>query len=619
MIHVKNINLSFGNQTIFDNVSFTIQQNQKIGLVGANGSGKSTLLKAIADMQNLDSGTIAVENRSAIAYMPQEVVLESEKSVYLEALSTFELLHKLQMESKQLEQQLESSTEQTIIERYAQIHQELEHHDPHKAASETERILTGLGFSEEQKKQPVKQLSVGWKMRLILAKLLLKKANFYLFDEPTNHLDIVAKDWFLNFLKESSSGFLLVCHDRYFLDQLCSEIISLERGKAKRYRGNYSSYEQQRENELATLQSAHDQQQREIKQKKRTIDRFRAKSSKAKMAKSMQKELDKIELITLPPSLKNVNFSFPEVQRAGRIVLRVKNVAHSFGEKKIFKNVTFDIERGQKVAIVAPNGTGKSTLLNLICKQLPLKTGTIEFGYNVKHALFAQDQNRSLNLDETILQNVQSCCTNKSEKIIRSFLGSFLFSGDDVDKKTKVLSGGEKNRVSMACVLLQDANFLLLDEPTNHLDIQSKEVLLKALNAYHGTVLFVSHDRDFVNRVSDHIIDLTPNGAHKYQGDYESYLYQKQHNQKAESFSEKSNEAKNKNVSKKQKYEQRKKDKKLENKINKLEKEIKKLELKFADLEYGTQEFEQNQQQLLEKKQELDSCYEEWETTLNKA
>ncbi|MCK5632259.1 ABC-F family ATP-binding cassette domain-containing protein, partial [bacterium] len=467
MIHIKSLSLSFGEQTVFDKISFAISQDQRLGLVGANGSGKSTLLKIIAGFQKADDGGVSIANDSTFAYMPQEVVLKSSKSVYEEAFSSFEQLYKLQKESIDLEKKIETASNQELIDRYAHIHQELEHHDPHQAISDTKKILNGLGFSQDQQNSPVSELSVGWKMRLILAKLLLKKADFYLFDEPTNHLDIVAKDWFLNFLKESSFGFLLVCHDRYFLDQLCEEIVALEHGQAKRYKGNYSIYEQQRDHNLAVLEKAYEQQQRDIKRRIKTIERFRAKSSKAKMAKSMQKELDKIELITLPPSTKNVNFSFPEVQRSGKTVLKIKDVAHAFGDKKIFDNVTFEVERGQKVALIAPNGTGKSTLFNLICKKLELQTGSIEFGYKVNHALFAQDQNESLDLDFSILQNVQGSCSNKPEKTVRSFLGSFLFSGKTVDKPVRVLSGGEKNRVSMACVLLQDANLLLLDEPTN--------------------------------------------------------------------------------------------------------------------------------------------------------
>jgi len=623
MIHAKNLNLSFGPQAIFTDLSFTIEQNQRVGLVGANGSGKSTLLKAIAGLQHLDSGTISITNQGSIAYMPQDVVLASEKSVQEEAFSTFEKLYALQNEERELENKINMQSTPALAERLAQVHEELLELEPHVCKRKTKEVLHGLGFSQKQQKQPFSQLSVGWKMRLVLAKLLLKDADFYLFDEPTNHLDLVAKDWFLDFLKNSSFGFILVCHDRYFLDQLCQETIALELGKGKRYKGNYSFYEAQREHELVALQNAYEQQQREIKQKTKTIDRFRAKSSKAKMVKSMQKELDKIERIVLPPSPKNVHFTFPPVKRAGRIVLSVQHVAHTFGSQQIFSNATFDIERGKKVALIAPNGTGKSTLFNIISGELPLQKGDVQLGHNVQHALFAQDQNESLNLDETIFENVKECCTNKPESTIRNFLGSFLFSGEETDKKIKVLSGGEKNRVSMVCVLLQDANFLLLDEPTNHLDIQSKEVLLKALHAYEGTILFVSHDRDFINRLATDIIELEPNGTKKYHGDYDSYLYPSYFAPKGASLRQAQDLAPDRLSTPRPRpfkhlHKLRKQSRKLENKIEKLENEITALELKFVDFKYGTPEFLENQSNIKKLHATIQKLTDEWEALQEK-
>jgi ATP-binding cassette, subfamily F, member 3 len=622
MIHAQNLRLFFGNQAVFDDISFTLAPDQRVGLVGANGSGKSTLLKVIARQQSPDSGTVSIVGSATIAYMPQDVVLESSKTVYEEALSAFERMYALQHEALHLEQIIETTKDHHAISRYAEVHEELEHIDTRSALSETKQVLTGLGFSAEQQQSPVAHLSVGWKMRLVLAKLLLKKADFYLFDEPTNHLDLIAKDWFLKFLKESSFGFLLVCHDRYFLDQLCDEIIALEFGKAKRYRGNYSFYEAQHEQELEALYNAYEQQQREIKQKEKTIERFRAKASKAKMAKSMEKNLERIERITLPPSPKNVAFSFPDVQRSGRIVVSVHNVGHSFGNKSIFQNASFEIEREQKVALVAPNGTGKSTLFSIITGQQTLQTGTIELGHNVQPALFAQDQNKSLNGNATILENVQSCCPQKSDQIVRGFLGAFLFSGEDVYKKVKVLSGGEKNRVSMACVLLQDANFLMLDEPTNHLDIRSKDVLLKALQVYNGTILFVSHDRDFVNRLATHIIELTADGTRTYAGNYDAYLYQKglavntsptHQTQQTVLPSEKvSSQVKTNDL------EHKKTIKRIESKVDRIEKEISQHEFKFAELIYGTPAFDKNQETLKRLKQELDELLEEWEKIVPK-
>lgn len=622
MIQAQNVCLSFGEQIVFDDISFTINQHDRIGLVGRNGSGKSTLLKAIAHQQQLDSGSIAISSKKVIAYMPQEVVLESHKNIIDETLSAHVLLQKLLHEIAAIDEQLANHAQNIDLDRYAHLQAELAELNPARIKAEAVRILCGLGFHEDQMEKPVSNLSVGWKMRIVLAQLLLKKADFYLFDEPTNHLDIVAKDWFLEFLKSSDFGFLLVSHEKYFLDMLCTEILELELGKATFYTGNYEKYVVQKEHNLELLRSAQIQQQKEIKQKKATIDRFRASASKARQAQSMIKQVEKIELIELPPSPKTINFSFPPIVQAGRIVLEVNDVSQQFKNKTIFQHASFQIERGEKIAVVAPNGVGKTTLFNLIIGALPLEHGTITYGYNVHPTIFAQDQTKSLDGNKTIFENVIERCPKKTEQTIRSFLGTFLFSNDDIHKKVKVLSGGEKNRVGMVCVLLQDANFLLLDEPTNHLDIPSKEILLNALKAYKGTMLFVSHDHDFINHLASRIIELTPQGTYSYIGNYESYLYQKkilQESHKAESntASDKTIENSSKQTQPQPKkintYELNKQSKKLESRINSTEREIVKLEGLFASLTYGTAEFKEAQEKLKKLKSELELFMQEWE------
>lgn len=621
MIQANNVCLSFGEQIVFDNISFTLNPHDRIGLVGRNGSGKSTLLKAIAFQQHLDEGSISISSRKVVAYMPQEVVLESDKNVIDETLHAHTQLQKLLREIAAIEKQLANHEPNIDLDHYTHLQAELAELNPARIKAEAVRILTGLGFNEDHMEKPVSALSVGWKMRIVLAQLLLKKADFYLFDEPTNHLDIVAKDWFLDFLKSSDFGFLLVSHEKYFLDMLCTEILELELGKATFYSGNYSKYVVQKQHNLDLLLAAQVQQQKEIKQKKATIDRFRASASKARQAQSMIKAIEKIELITLPPSPKTLNFTFPPIQQPGRIVLEGKNIAQKFGARTIFDNANFEVERGEKVAVVAPNGVGKTTLFNLIIGQLPLEHGTITYGYNVFPTIFAQDQTKSLDGNKTIYENVLERCPKKTESQIRSFLGSFLFSNDDVHKKVKVLSGGEKNRVGMVCVLLQDANLLLLDEPTNHLDIPSKEMLLSALKAYKGTMLFVSHDHDFINHLATRIIELTPHGTHSYIGNYESYLYQKkvqqaanmtdEERQKIETQEQIKNEPKVKKVNA---YDLTKQSKKLESKISNAEREIAKQELHFATLLYGTPDFKQAQEKLTKLKADLEYFMKEWES-----
>lgn len=620
MIIAKELTLLFGEQTVFDKINFTINQDQRIGLVGRNGSGKTTLLKVIAGLQGFDAGKIEIQKGSSIAYMPQEVVLLSKKSVLDESISIFQDLDQLVAESHEIEKLLSLDHkygEPEKLERYAFLQNKLLELDYESKITQAKKILTGLGFTKEQLDGPVDTLSVGWKMRLVLAKLLLQKADFYLFDEPTNHLDLVAKDWFLDFLKNSNFGFVLVCHDRYFLDHLCEQIYELSLGRLTVYRGNYSKYLEQKEQNEQLLEKKFVEQQKHIKKEEALIDRFRAKASKAKMVQSRIKALEKIELVKLEPKLKTVNFSFPEVKRSGKIVLDVRDVSFSFGDKKIFQKVSFQIERGQKVALVAPNGTGKTTLLSLIMGKYEIQYGKITFGHNVEPALFEQDQNRSLNLDKTILQEVEDSCADSETRMkVRGLLGAFLFTGDDVLKKIRVLSGGEKNRVAMAKVLLQNGNFLILDEPTNHLDIQSKEVLLSVLKSFSGTILFVSHDRDFLNHLATNILDLTLQGVFAYAGNYDSFLTQKEEqNRLVEQYTKTVSKVEtNENFSEnKISYLKKKQVRNLEAKIARQEKELADLSSKFENVEYGSEEYSKTFSRMKELQKLIEQDFALWE------
>lgn len=615
MINGYNICLEMVHQVIFDDISFAFDHDQRVGLVGRNGSGKSTLLKAIAGKQQLDEGSISIQKGKTIAYLSQDVVLQSDKSIVEETYSSFADVTALLEEQRTLEAQLDNADDvDELLERYATVCEKLLHVDQESMRAEAKKVLMGLGFKPEQLNDPVATLSVGWKMRIVLAKLLLQKADFYLFDEPTNHLDIVAKEWFLQFLKRAPFGFVLVCHDRYFLNQLCSTIFELERGKGTLYVGDYNHYEVQKAHDEALLEMQYKNQQREIKQKTETIERFKAKASKAAMAQSMLKALDKIERIELPPKAPEINFNFPPIQQSGSVVLKVENVAHSFGPKQIFKNVSFEVQRGQKIALVASNGVGKTTLFNLIAHKLPLSTGAVTAGYNVQYCVFDQDQTASLLLDKTILENITESCPKATEQKIRAFAGSFLFTKDSILKKVGVLSGGEKNRVGMIKVLLQNANFLLLDEPTNHLDIQSKDILLKALQAYQGTILFVSHDQDFVNKLATDIVELSADGAKEYQGNYELYVYQKSASAKV--IEDKSESKQDTLISKKISKDKKESNidiKALERKIQKLEHDIQKTENSFANLVFGTTQFTDAQKKLIDLKKDLDKALIEWE------
>ncbi len=598
MIHLKNLSLKYGDQKVFDDLNIMIQDQDRIALVGRNGSGKSTLLKIIAGQQSVDGGSVVITKGMNVAYMPQEMLIASSKTVEEEALATFSDLYEKMAEAKTLEDKIHASGTTPIaadVERYSVLQHEITEMEPEAKILKVNKLLTGLKFDETHRKTQVDQLSVGWRMRLVLAKLLLQDADFYLFDEPTNHLDLSTKEWFLNFLKyETTFGFLLVCHDRYFLDNLCNKTLAITPGgKSKVYAGNYTYYKKLEEQETIMLEKAFEAQQRDIKQRKETIDRFKATASKAKMAQSMVKQLEKLEIIEINQAAKKVSFSLPPVERTGQQVLIVKDVAHTFN-RQLFHNVNFVINRGEKVALIAPNGTGKSTLFNLIADKLKLQKGSIEQGHNVKSTLFDQDQEKVLDPKLTILEEVERSCKSSQQRI-RTFLGSFLFPKGDVMKKTAVLSGGERNRVAMVKVLLAEANFLMLDEPTNHLDIESKETVLNALQQFDGTLLFVSHDQDFVNNLATRIIELTTEGIASYDGNYDAYLDFKNASERkdiaaiAKKVDPKA--AKESTLSKKELFELRKKYKNLESNMNKYKVELETLLANMYNFAFGTSEY----------------------------
>ena len=442
MIILENLELAFREQSLFKSLSCNINKRDRIGLVGLNGSGKSTLLRVIAGLQALDEGRVAIEKGARVGYMPQDVVLQSDKTIFDEAFSAFEEVVTLLKKAKSIEEQLElGSDNEQLLETYAGVQEKLSEYNVPHAKVETKKILMGLGFDEKDFDKYVSELSVGWKMRVVLAKLLLQKADFYLFDEPTNHLDIVAKDWFLKFLQNGPFGFMLVCHDRYFLDHACSKIMALEPGESVIFPGNYSEYETHREKTSEEREQAAIRQQKELSKKMKTVERFRASASKSKMAQAMLKRIQKTEIIETSQKSKEIQFTFPPVIRSGKVVLTVDKMSHSFNSKQIFKNVSFELERGEKVAIVAPNGVGKTTLLNIVMGNIPIQRGstpradTMRLGHNVEVAYFEQEQDKVLNKNNTILVEVENACkSSKARMLVRKFLGCFLFSGDDVYK-----------------------------------------------------------------------------------------------------------------------------------------------------------------------------------------
>ncbi len=613
IIQLKNVSLSYGERPIFNEITADFQPTQKIGIVGRNGAGKSTLLKVIAGKEQLDDGSISIDRNKRIAYMPQDVVLASNRPIFDEAFSVFQIFLDLESEAQAIEAKLESAPAdaEELMERYVKLLDQLASFERNACEKKTETILLGLGFKKEQFEKPVSELSVGWKMRLVLAKLLLENADFYLFDEPTNHLDISAKEWFFDFLKNASFGYLLVSHDRYFLDKACNVILELSHGNGTMYYGNYSRYVVEKEERNRVLESAFNRQQKEITRKQATIDRFRASASKARMAQSMEKQLDKIERIELEPVEPTISIRFPEIRQPGKIVLTVSDVSYAF-ERQLFKHASCDIKRGSKVALVAPNGMGKTTLFNVITGKLPLQSGSVEFGHNVHPAFFEQDQTQALDGNSTIFDEIQDNTVGVDDGTIRAFLGNFLFSGEDVEKKIKVLSGGEKNRVAMVKVLLQNGNFLLLDEPTNHLDLFAKSVLLQALQAYPGTILFVSHDHAFIQDLATDILELTAQGLYYYPGKYEDFLADKAKHQQSGSSIEKKIEPKKTAVS--MDSPQLKSFKKIENRIERLEKERNDLYVDMAHMAYDSPAYKQCSEKISALNQKLQEAMKERES-----
>jgi len=607
MIKIQNISLSFGRQQVLHSVSCTLQPAQKIGLVGDNGAGKSTLLKVISGEQKPDTGCIEISNGFRIASLPQEVVLTSEKTIFDEVFTAYSLLAQWRAEEQILER-----TGQIATARYAELHALLAEHDYGARVAQTEQVLQGLGFTADQWHTPVKRLSVGWQMRVVLAQLLLQEADFYLFDEPTNHLDLPAKEWFCSFLQQSSRGYVLISHDRYFLDHGVEQIIEIERGNLTAYNGTYTIYVAEKERRLAANMAAYVAQQKEIVRKKKTIERFRSKATKAKMVQSMIKDLGKMEVIQAEHTHKSVSIPLPLVVRAGRVVLTVNNLKKSFGANTIFSRSSFEVMRGQKIALIAQNGKGKTTLLNCLMGVLEPDEGTFTWGHQVTPTFFEQEQVHVLDPRATVLEEVEAAACPEMRPKVRTLLGCFLFSGDDVYKKTVVLSGGERNRVAMAKVLSQQANVLLLDEPTNHLDLRSKDLLLQALRAYQGTIIFVSHDRDFIQHLATSILSLEKQKVTCFPGTYEQFLFHYKQTSPVDHSPVRRGERKA-SQNKKQRVLRRQLAK-IEQRIAVLEKEKALLEHRLGVMTYGSQAYEDAVCQYKTVQIQLVAAHEEWES-----
>ena len=538
MIQLINVSLAFGARVILNNLSWHIKSQKKIGLFGPNGTGKTTLLDLLAGVREPDSGIISKTPSINIGYLPQEVHEENTgRTVIEEAMAVFKEVSSLEREVESITNELNrvlgsnSREHKRLLSRLDAIQAELATRDAHRIQYEAEKLLMGLGFEADELTKPLCTFSGGWRMRVALAKLLLQKPDVLLLDEPTNHLDIESIAWLENYLKTFQGAVLLVSHDPYFLDRMVDTIAELVMGQITEYTGNYSSYVPQRESRLALHKSAYENQQRQIRETERFIERFRYKASKARQVQSRIKLLEKMELIPPPPlDDPSIHFRFPEPPRSGRTVLGLSTFSKSYTDKNRGINQVFTqagpllVERGDKIALIGKNGAGKSSLARMLLGAEPFE-GDRLVGYKVEITYFAQHQAESLNPCNTIIDELRSDCKSQNETQIRSLLGAFLFTGDDVFKPIGVLSGGEKSRVALAKTLLSPTNFMILDEPTNHLDIQSKSILIEALKQYTGTFVVVSHDRHFLDQAVNKVWYAEHGKLHTYLGNYSDYQY----------------------------------------------------------------------------------------------
>ncbi len=639
MIGINGISVSFSGIDLFKNISFLVNTKDRIGLVGKNGAGKSTLMKIIMGTQKLDSGSVTISSEESLGYLAQELMFKSDKTVLEEALSAFEEANKLKEEIEHINHQLETRTDyesdayHDLIHDLTIKHERLDIIDHGNPESDAEKILIGLGFTRDKLQMRMTQFSMGWQMRVELAKLLLIQPSLLLLDEPTNHLDIEAIIWLEDYLKNYSGAIIMISHDKMFLDNVTNRTIEIVLGKTFDYKVAYTKYLVLREERIDQQVRAQKNQQDYIKQQEKFITRFKAKATKAKAAQSKQKQLDKVERIEVDiVDNSSIQFRFPEAKRAGQVVLKAESVAKSYGPNQIFTDVNLEVNRGERVALVGQNGMGKSTFLKLFCEAESYE-GTITLGHNVEMNYYAQVQENTLNTNITVFETIENIATNEwtNPARMRGLLGTFLFKEDDMDKKVKVLSGGEKSRLALAKMLLVSRNLLVMDEPTNHLDIASKEMLKEALLQYNGTLVLVSHDRDFLDGLTNKTFEFINGKVQEHLGPISDFL-RKHESDSFREFEATGNDKKSLKAEKtpkqkedtkqKNSYEEKKsKEKtlrKLEKDIQRAEKKIDVLEAEISAVEAELAKSEESNPQELygkhaDKSRELEKVMANWE------
>ncbi|WP_339307270.1 ABC-F family ATP-binding cassette domain-containing protein [Paenibacillus sp. FSL L8-0435] len=646
LLQVSGIIKRFGVDPILDGVNLQILERERIGLVGVNGAGKSTLLKIVAGEMSYDGGQIFKSKETTLGYLAQNSGLQSDRSIWEEMMNVFAHLTQAEADLRQMERDIADPAQMEdekkyadLLERYAKRSDWFKDHGGYEMETRIRSVLHGMGFGEFSPDTPIATLSGGQKTRLALARILLQAPDLLMLDEPTNYLDIATLTWLEDYLRGYSGALLVVSHDRYFLDRLVTTIVEIERHRSKKYTGNYSRYMELKAAEYETQMKQYEKQQGEISKMEDFVQKNIVRASTTKRAQSRRKALDKMERLDKPMGdLKKAHFSFETAVMSGKEVLRVDQLSVAYDEASpLFRNVSFDLRRGETVALIGPNGIGKSTMLKCLTGSLRPVTGEIQWGTKVQIGYYDQEQT-GLNPSNTVLEELWSAYPGMEEARIRTVLGNFLFSGDDVLKKISSLSGGEKARVSLSKLMLKEANMLILDEPTNHLDLFAKEVLEAALMDYEGTLLFISHDRYFLNKMAERIVELHPGGTEQYLGNYDDYVEKKQELEDIAREAAEARQVSSKNSSKsdlntatteksgaasfeaekqakrEERNRQRKQDA-LEQQIAELETKITELEAQMAlpEIYQDYMKLQELQQQSEKHKVELTKAYEDWE------
>ena len=625
MLDLENLGVSFGGEVLFESFSFRIAKGDRIGLIGKNGAGKSTLLKILSGENSPSNGNFTIEKNCSIGYLPQELQVENIRTVIEETFQAFPELLKNQSRQDEIGELLNSRTDyesgayQELIQELSDLGSEFEVLGGYKYKGESEKILLGLGFTANDLNQLTSSFSGGWRMRIELAKILLKSHDILLLDEPTNHLDIDSIEWLEQFLMKFNGAIVIVSHDIMFLDQVTNRTIEIVNKQHFDLKKSYTPFMALRDEIRVQQKAAQKNQAKQIQHTEKLIERFKAKASKASMVQSLIKKLEKVERITIDAEETDVmSIKFPVAIQPGKMIFETKGLEKSYGDKKVLNSIDLYIDRGTKVAFVGQNGQGKSTLAKLLVGEI-YGNGELSIGHNVKIGYFAQNQSETLDASKTVLTTAQDSATKENRNTVRDILGAFLFKGDDVDKKVSVLSGGERSRLALCKLLLQPFNILVMDEPTNHLDIQSKRVLKNALISFKGTLILVSHDRDFLSGLCSQVLEFKDGKTKLYLDDINTYLENKKINSlnQLERTKKKSKPNLTKTTSK---YKLQKKEKSLKNKLSKLESNITKLEKEIKEVDF---ELEINYEQTIsdknffesyqEKKKELSNYIKNWE------